>query len=220
MPTLTELHEQRGRLVTQARDALTEITGNTDDSRTAELEQRHDTIMGELDTLDRNIAREERVAAAERSLQERRERLRPNGDDREVRSLDGDERDGGDGDQSRAQIEYRGAFYALLAEGGDVSALTTEQRSMLRRGYVENRAQTAGTPAAGGYTVPRTLANRIVEVMRDWGPMYDPGVTDEMVTSGGNPYDIPTNDDTGNTSAGLAEGADLVDDGSCDVVFG
>ncbi|WP_288338589.1 phage major capsid protein [uncultured Sphingomonas sp.] len=220
MPTLTELHEQRGRLVTQARDALTEITGNTDDSRTAELEQRHDTIMGELDTLDRNIAREERVAAAERSLQERRERLRPNGDDREVRSLDGDERDGGDGDQSRAQIEYRGAFYALLAEGGDVSALTTEQRSMLRRGYVENRAQTAGTPAAGGYTVPRTLANRIVEVMRDWGPMYDPGVTDEMVTSGGNPYDIPTNDDTGNTSAGLAEGADLVDDGSGDVVFG
>jgi HK97 family phage major capsid protein len=219
MPTLTELHEQRGRLVTQARDALTEITNNTDDARATELEGRHDTIMGELDVLDRNIAREERVATAERSQEERRARQRPTGDNLEIRGQDGDE-GGRDGDTDRQQTEYRDAFYALMAQGGDQSALTTEQRGMLRVGYVENRTQTAGTPAAGGFTVPRTLANRIVEVMRDWGPMYDPTITDEMTTSGGNPYDIPTNDDTGNTSAGLAEGADLTDDGSGDMVFG
>lgn len=219
MPTLTELHEQRGRLVTQARDALNAVTANTDDARAAELEARHDAIMAELDTLDRTIAREERVAAAERSQEERRARLRPAGDDREVRARDGDA-DRGEADSDRAQTEYRDAFFSLLAEGGDVSALSAEQRTRLRAGFVETRMQTAGTPAAGGYTVPRTLANRIVEVMRDWGPMYDPGITDEMTTSSGNPYDIPTNDDTGNTSAPLAEGADLVDDGSGDVVFG
>ena len=221
MPTLTQLHEQRGTLVTSARTALDEISANTDTARTAELEARHDTIMGELDVLDRNIAREERVAAAERSQEERRARQRPTGEDLETRGQDGDEgRDEADGDTDRAQLEYRSAFYALMAQGGDLSALSTEQRGMLRVGYVENRTQTAGTPAAGGFTVPRTLANRIVEVMRDWGPMYDPTVTDEMTTSGGNPYDIPTNDDTANTSAALAEGADLVDDGSGDLVFG
>lgn len=219
MPTLTQLHEQRGTLVTSARTALDEITANTDTARTAELEARHDAIMGDLDVLDRNIAREERVAAAERSQEERRARQRPTGEDLETRGQDGDE-GRGDRDADRDQAEYRNAFYALMAEGGDVSALSTEQRGMLRQGYVENRTQTVGTPAAGGYTVPRTLANRIVEVMRDWGPMYDPGVTDEMTTSGGNPYDIPTNDDTGNTSGALAEGADLTDDGSGDVAFG
>ncbi|KQO51402.1 phage major capsid protein [Sphingomonas sp. Leaf257] len=219
MVMLTQLHEQRGTLVTSARAALAEITANTDAARTAELEARHDTIMGELDTLDRNIAREERVAAAERSQEERRARLRPTGEDLEVRGQDGTQRDDpADGD--RLHNEYRTAFYALMAEGGDVSALSTEHRTMLRRGYVENRTQTVGTPAAGGFTVPRTLANRIVEVMRDWGPMYDPGITDEMTTSSGNPYDIPTNDDTGNTSAPLNEGADIVDDGSGDLAFG
>ena len=35
MPTLTELQEQRGRLVTQAREALDEIKANTDESRAA-----------------------------------------------------------------------------------------------------------------------------------------------------------------------------------------
>ncbi|WP_341210681.1 phage major capsid protein [Sphingomonas paucimobilis] len=217
MVMLTQLHEQRGTLVTSARAALAEITANTDAARTAELEARHDTIMGELDALDRNIAREERVAAAERSQEERHARLRPTGENLEVRGQDGAE---GEANADRAQIEYRDAFYALLAQGGDQSGLTAEQRTALRAGYVENRTQTAGTPAAGGFTVPRTLANRIVEVMRDWGPMYDPGITDEMTTSGGNPYDIPTNDDTGNTSAALAEGTDLTDDGSGDVVFG
>lgn len=216
---LTQLHEQRGTLVTSARAALAEITANTDDARTAELEARHDTIMGELDKLDRSIEREERMAKAEARDLELREQRRPGGGDLEVRGHDGEP--GGEGaDSDRVQLEYRSAFYAMLAEGGDMSALSTEHRAALRKGFVENRTQTAGTPAAGGFTVPRTLANRIVEVMKDWGPMYDPTVTDEMVTSSGNPYDIPTNDDTGNTAAALAEGADLTDDNSGDLVFG
>ena len=40
MPTLTELHDQRGQLVTEARSALDAITANTDDARATELEER------------------------------------------------------------------------------------------------------------------------------------------------------------------------------------
>jgi HK97 family phage major capsid protein len=216
--TLQELYEKRGQLVAAARAATNEITANTDDARVAELEARSDTIFGELDALDKKIQREERVAAAERSLEERAARNRPNGGNLEVPG-----QDGGEGEERTAEqlhAEYRDAFYAMLREGGDVTAVTPEQRALLRRGYVENRTQTVGTPAAGGYTVPTTLASKIVEAMKDWGPMYDPGITDEMVTSSGNPFDIPTNDDTANSAAALAEAADLTDDNSGDLAFG
>lgn len=216
--TLQELYEKRGKLVADARAATDEITKNTDDARVAELEARSDAIFKELDELDKKIAREERVAAAERSLEERAARNRPNGGNLEVPG-----QDGGEGEQRTAdqrQTEYRDAFFALLREGGDVSAMTPEQRALLRAGFVENRTQVAGTPSAGGYTVPTELAKKIVEVMKDWGPMYDPGITDEMVTSSGNPFDIPTNDDTANQAAILAEAADLTDDNSGDLAFG
>jgi HK97 family phage major capsid protein len=219
--TLQELYEKRGKLVAAARAATDEITNNTDDARVAELEARSDKIFAELDDLDKKIKLEERTAAAERSMEERQRRQRPNGGDREVDGVDGGE--DGAGEQRTAeqrQAEYRDAFYALMREGGDTSAVTPEQRALLRQGYVESRTQTAGSNAAGGYTVPTELAKKIVETMKDWGPMYDPGITDEMVTSSGNPFDIPTNDDTANLAAALAEASDLTDDNSGDLAFG
>lgn len=216
--TLTEMQEKREKLVADARSALDEIRTNTDEARATELEQRHDTIMVEFDKLEKDIAREERVAAAEKSIDERRAKQRPIGADGEARGQDGNDNEERTEDQ--AQAEYRYAFYAAIRAGGDMSALEPEQRAILRRGFVESRTQTAGTDAQGGYTVPIELANKIVEAMKDFGPMYDPGVTDEIVTSGGNPFDIPTNDDTANSAALLAEAADLTDDNSGDLVFG
>lgn len=215
---LTQYYEERGQLVSEARDLLTQAEKETDATKAKELEQRHDTLMDKVDALDAKIKREERAAQAETAEEERRSRQRPTGGDREVRA--GGDGNGDEPTDEQRQNEYRDAFYALMAQGGDIGAVTPEQRALLRQGYVENRTQTAGTTTAGGYTVPTTLANRIVEVMKDWGPMYDPTVTDEMVTSSGNPFDIPTNDDTDNSSAKLAEGADLTDDGSGDLEFG
>ena len=216
--TLQEMYEKRGKLVASARSATDEITNNTDDARVAELEARSDAIFAELDAFDKKIEREERVAAAERSLEERAARNRPNGGNLEVPGQEGTGGEERTADQR--QVEYRSAFFALMREGGDIGAMTQEQRALLRQGYVENRTQTVGSAAGGGYTVPTELAKAIVEVMKDWGPMYDPGITDEMVTSSGNPFDIPTNDDTANSAAALAEAADLTDDNSGDLAFG
>jgi len=217
--TLKEMQEKREKLVSDARAALDAITTNTDDARAAELDQRHDTIMGEFDTLEKQIAREERLAAAESAAEARRAALRPKGRDGEALGIDGED-EGDASDNEQRQADYRDAFYAALRAGGELGALEPEQRALLRQGYVENRTQTAGADAAGGYTVPTELAKKIVETMKDWGPMYDPGVTDEMITSSGNPFDIPTNDDTGNSAAALAEAADVLDDDSGDLVFG
>ncbi len=213
MPTLTELHDQRGQLVTEARSALDAITANTDDARTAELETRHDTIMSNLDTLDAKIKREERMAQIEQQEEERRERLRPRGGD-----LDGD----GDGNRTteQRQTEYRAAFCDWMRFGCDASELNPEQRALLRRGFVEERTQLAGTAVSGGYTVPRELAGEIVRTMRDWGPMYDGNIVREITTGSGNEFDIPTNDDTGKSAKDMAENDDIADDNADDAEFG
>ncbi|MFN3819941.1 phage major capsid protein [Blastomonas sp.] len=216
---LQQYYEQRGTLVAEARSILDSIENETDATRITEAEQRHDAVMAKLDALDKKIEREERQAARETSEEERRRQNRPNGGNGSASGIDNPE---GDEERTSAQLqdEYRDAFYAMLREGGDMSGLSTEQRQLLRRGYVENRVQTAGSDAAGGFTVPTTLANFIVQTMKDWGPMYDPGITTELITSSGNAFDIPTNDDTGNTAALKAEGDDLTDDNSGDLVFG
>lgn len=216
---LQQYYEERGTLVAEARSILDSIANETDQTRITEAEQRHDAVMAKLDALDKKIEREERQAARETAEEERRKQNRPNRGSGSASGVD-DPESGEDRTAEQAQEEYRDAFYAMLREGGDMSALSAESRQLLRRGYVENRVQTAGTDAAGGFTVPTTLANFIVSTMKDWGPMYDPGITTELVTSSGNAFDIPTNDDTGNTAALKSEGADLTDDDSGDLAFG
>jgi HK97 family phage major capsid protein len=212
--TLKEMQEKREKLVADARAALSEITSNTDESRTAELEQRHDAIMTEFDQLERNITREQRTAKLEQEATERRERQRPIGPDTEAR-----------GQAEDGQVEYRDVFYKFLAEGGDPSALTVEERSILRSGTnkdgdIEQRMQTAGTTTAGGFTVPTELANFIIKAMKATGPMYDGDVVTDVTTSGGNPIKIPTIDDTSKSGARRDEGGAITDDGGEDVVFG
>jgi hypothetical protein len=53
MSNLKELNEKRGRLMTEARAALDEITANTDEARAAELEARHDRIMADFDKTEK-----------------------------------------------------------------------------------------------------------------------------------------------------------------------
>jgi HK97 family phage major capsid protein len=206
---LRQLQDQRGELVTQARDALDAITANTDESRSQELEQRHDTIMAEVDAIDARIVREERMAHIEASQEERLRNRRPlneGGESNGTRDEDG--------------VTYRSAFYRMLAVGGDVGELSGEERAALRAGATEMRTQTGGTASAGGYTVPTELFNRIVESMAMTGPMYDPGVTTEIVTSSGNPIKVPTVDDTSKSAALHTEGGSVTDDGGEDVTFG
>lgn len=216
---LKEMQERRDQLVAQARAALEEIRKNTDDARAAELEQRHDTIMAELDQLDAKIKREERVAAAERALEQRTEQRA-----REQRPIGGDVSTGNGADRDD-EVSYRSAFYKFLAVGADQSELSPEERSALKAGFdakaaKEFRAQTAGTAAQGGYLVPTELAGFIMKSMKAWGPMFDGDIVTDLTTSRGNPFNIPTIDDTANEAAARAEGAAMVDDGSGDVVIG
>ncbi|TIN83109.1 phage major capsid protein [Mesorhizobium sp.] len=213
--TLRELNEKRGRLVTQAREALDAIKANTDEARAAELEARHDAIMADFDKIEADIAREQRMAAAEeriaRAAEEERRRQRPTGVDTEQR-----------GQSEGAAPEYRAVFHKFLAGGASLDALDAEERKVLRAGVqdIEKRIQTGGTNTAGGYTVPVELQNMLVKAMKAWGPMYDGNIVSELNTTSGNALPIPTTDDTGNTGVQGTEGTALTDDGSADATFG
>lgn len=210
-----ELIEKREKLVVEARSALEDIKKNTDEARAAELEKRHDTIMAEFDKVDADIAREERMAQAEKRLEERsneeRRRQRPNPGDTEGRGQD-------DGDK----VSYRSAFHRYVQVAGDMSALSAEERAALRAGELsrEERMQTTTTGAAGAYTVPTELSSEIILSMKAWGPMYDDDICTVMNTSSGNPIDMPTVDDTGVDVAKHTEGGAVTDDGGSDVTFG
>jgi len=207
--TLTELNQKRGELVSQARSALEEINRNTDEARAAELDARHDTIMSEFDKLDARIAREQRVADAEKSIVEREERNR-----RRQRPIDDtdEKRDASD------TIEYRTVFAKAIC--GPLDNLTPEERAVLKTGSTEFRAQNTGTTTAGGFFVPTELSNVIIRSMLAWGPMYDPGITTEMNTSSGNPIKMPTVDDTTVTAVAHTENTALTDTGAKDVTIG
>lgn len=90
--------------------------------------------------------------------------------------------------------EYREAFWRYQASG--YAALKPEQRQLLK-GVVEQRGtstQVTTTQALGGYLVPTTFSNMIVDYMKYFGPMLD--VCETLVTDSGNPILIPTVDDT------------------------
>lgn len=205
-----ELQEKRGRLVTQAREALEEIKKNTDEARAAELDKRHDDIMAELDKLDANIKREERVEAAEKREEEERAKRRPNPDDGQTRAED-----------EPAKLEYREVFRKIVS-GVSVGELSAEERAVLKSGVDQGaqfRAQSTSN-TAGGYTVPVTLANFIIKSMAAWGPMYDPGICTEINTTSGEQINIPTVDDTAVPVVKHTEGTALTDDGGSDVTLG
>lgn len=212
---LRELIEKREKLVADARSALDEIKKNTDEARAAELEKRHDDIMAEFDKVDAQIARERRMADAEKRIEERaaeeRARLRPVPGGGEGRGQDNGE-----------EVTYRSAFHRYVQVAGDMSALSDEERAALRAGVAPNeaRAQVTGTGSAGGYTVPTELSNQIIISMKAWGPMYDEDICTVMNTTGGNPIDIPTVDDTSVPVAQHTEAGAVTDDGGSDATFG
>lgn len=218
--TLRELQEKRARLVTQARDALESIKSNTDETRSAELESRHDAIMADLDKLDAQIAREQRMAQLEHEENERREREAREMRNRRPPHGQTEAPAGSEG----GDISYRQAFFEYIRAGGQEALMEPETRAALRAGYrnlsTEERAQVTGSAAAGGYTVPTELQAVLIKAMKMWGPMYDGGITGELITTSGAALPFPTTDDTGARTNGTTQGQTLPDDGSGDVIFG
>lgn len=205
MDKILEMREKMAKLATDARAELDKVTDKTDDTQAKELEARFDSIMSEHDKIAKAVEREERLANVEKQALESR---RPaSGEEARADAL-----------ANQKKPEYKEVFEKQLRHG--VATLDAEERSILMSGRAEHRAQTTGTDSSGGYTVPEGFSGQIDKAMAIWGPMWDGGITRELVTTSGNPLPWPTVDDTAKTGRIKAENAAVDDDGTDDVVFG
>ena len=110
---------------------------------------------------------------------------------------------------------YREAFNQYLRYG--LNDLTTEQRQLLRENFsAEKRAQGTTTGGAGGYTVPQGFWAKVTETMKYYGGVLAAGA-ETLDTDAGQDIPWPTNDDTSNEGALLAENTQITEQ---DLTFG
>lgn len=135
--------------------------------------------------------------------------------------------------QKDQQIRQRNAAYNTPAPGSALTAAvhvgTAKEDDTLERAFdaylrtgkenadmVQLRAQSEGTPSAGGYLVPDGFRQKLVDRMKAFGGLS--GVVEEITTATGNNLPWVTVDDTANTGEIVAEGGTFA--GGADIVFG
>ena len=94
-------------------------------------------------------------------------------------------------------------FNSFLRRG--MNALNSDDRALMESRFdtsIQNAAG-VGSGAAGGYTVPALFRDKIVETQKALGPMFQEA--EVIVTDTGATLPWPTNDDTANVGALLAE---------------
>ena len=115
--------------------------------------------------------------------------------------------------QTRAQlhdVEYSKAF-GIYMRGG-LERLTMEQRQLMLSNHIDNaesRAQQTTSGMVGGYLIPPGYRQVIVETLKAYGGLLNHA--NVITTSTGNPLQWPTNDETGNVGAILAEGTTVTE---------
>lgn len=131
--------------------------------------------------------------------------------------------------EKHEEIQKRHAAYKTVATqsvhvstGKKDDTLERAFQSYMRTGQsnqdlVELRAQSVGTASAGGYLVPETMRQKLVERVKAFGGVA--GNAEEITTAGGGDMPFPTLDDTANSGVIAAEGT-APGSGGADLVFG
>lgn len=188
MPTLQEMREDRANVWSQ----MTEIMERSGGTPSGEDAATYDRAEARLDELGGQIERRERHESLDKKL---------NATDR--RGVAGP----GAGSGGGADEAYASAFGQFLREPQGISALDSDARATLQGGFRTGKefqnAAGVGTSAAGGYMVPPAFRDIIVQALLAYGPMMRLAETFETESGVNIPW--PTNDDTANEGAILAE---------------
>lgn len=195
MPTIQQLKERRANAWSQMQETLAAAER---EGRDLSAEEREKWDNGEADVaaLSGDIGRLERSADL----------------DSELRSV---QTDPAVVPPAEPTVEERSASYDTAFRSflrGGVATLEREERQVLSSGFVsgtELRAQGVATSAGGGYFVPQGFRQRVVETMKDYGAVRD--VAEVISTETGNTLPWPTNDDTANKGAILAENTQVTE---------
>lgn len=164
----------------------------TDDQLDAEQARAWDAFETELQTVTGNIERAQRAAGLDSVDYGQVIETRGKGAGKE--SEDGADENG---------LTYRTVWQDWTRYGQ--AEMQTEARKLLRTGFeqLEKRAQGVASQAAGGYLVPPEFREKLVERMKFISSVR--AVAEIITTETGADLPWPTNDDTANVGAILAE---------------
>jgi len=181
---LKKLHDQRSIAAQAMRDVVANAEAE-DRGLNTEEQSSWDNSDSAIQGLDARIVTAKRNMEIDTGLDEMIGRDDANDESRE---------------NNQSGSNHQGAFSALMrsTEAG-LSGLSQEHRELL----IERRALAAGTPAAGGFTVPEGFYENLREGMQSFGGIRNRAFI--LATETGNNLPIPTSDDTANIGSILAE---------------
>jgi len=195
---LKKLREQRAN-IWQQMQALMNAAEAADRDFTAEEHASYGRMEADLDGIGNRIERAERHASLDAAL--------GSVDMPEIPGVQRGEATPSDEDR------YAAAFGNFLR--GGTARLSPEHRELMEGNFRPENAASVGSGPAGGYTMPPAFRSTMVEVMKAYGVMLSEAESISTDTGAALPW--PTNDDTANVGAILAENAQVVEQ---DVTFG
>lgn len=202
MSNETALVERQNRLWNRMQEIMQAARDEGRDL-TAEERTNWDAAEKDLSEVSRDIERVQRMAALEQV--DRSQHVVATGPE----GAEDEHRDAEVAEDRR----YEDAFGVYLRQG--MGGLDVEQRRLLEQGRREARALGVGTDSAGGYLVPDQFRQSLTETMQSFGGLMSD--IQVITTTTGNSLAWPTNDDTGNIGAILAENTQVPEQ---DVEFG
>lgn len=186
-----KLREKRAQIWEQMKDVM-EAAQHDGRDLTGEERAKYDKAEIDLDNLGDDIERQERHEARAKALTTV---------DRSELVLSGET------DADEKEERYASAFGRYLRSGlGD---LEVEDKRALMARHVDLRAAGIGTGGAGGYTVPPAFRTQIIQALKSFGGMLQ--VAEVIHTDTGANLQWPTNDDTANVGAILAENTQMAE---------
>lgn len=193
MPTTQQLREQRANIWEQMK----EVMDRSGEAMTVDDAQTYDRLEADLDRVDSDIERAENHAARAQRYNrvDRSGVVAPESPDAPVED----------------EAEYERIFNSFLKDGigrMDPEDQRALQDRMVKDSAVKNAAG-VGTGAAGGYAVPAAFRDKFVETLKWFGPMLQEA--EVINTDSGANLPWPTNDDTGNVGAILAENTQVTE---------
>lgn len=185
---IKDLREERAKLVLDAQVLLKK------DALSKEDEAKFDAMMADADSISANLARFERVQAAERELSTRVE-----------------QRAGREGlavSDVKVNDEQEAKIFNKWLRGGMMDLTQQEQRFMQERSApIIQAAQSVGTTTGGGFLVPQGFSDRLEIALKFYSGMLQNSET--ITTDSGNDIPWPTVNDTTQVGAILAENATI-----------
>ncbi|GGU90987.1 phage capsid protein [Streptomyces litmocidini] len=198
--TLQGLLDKRAAAWEKAKEIESRAASEAEMS--AEDRSAWDAALADVQQLSEDIERLERhqkLAAVDYS-----QVITPDADTKEAEEAR--ERHGG----KQGVEAYTMAWRSWMRDGNQ--DLTSEERSVLRTGWIDGkelRAAGVATGAAGGYVVPTEFRAKMVESMKFFGAMRQ--VAEVITTESGAKIQWPTNDDTANVGAILSENTQVTE---------